>query len=484
MWYYGLLIIPIILVIVIIRTLTFKPKDFPEMKKWHEIDEKHAVESLSKMIQFKTVSYRDSDKEDSDEFIKFRAFIQSRYPKIMEVATYEEIERGMLFKIPGTSSEKPVVLMSHYDVVPVQEGWQDDGFSGKISETHVYGRGTLDTKSTLSAVMESVEYVLTKGKVFKQDLYLAFSGDEEINGPSANAIAHTLNNRGIIPYLVLDEGGAIVSNMFPGVKEKAAVIGIAEKGYYNLKLTVFSRGGHASTPPKETPVTILAKAVTQINRSRRFHLKMTPPVKSLFNALAPHSHSFGIKMLFANTWLFMPVIKLIAKLSGGEFLATFKTTLAFTTASGSDAINVLPNEASIGMNIRIRPGEKIQDVEMKITKIIKSSPVLRKASIQLNIMDASGPTAISKTDEAYQLVKRAISVTWPDIVVAPYLMVATTDSRHYHLPYQMFCEHVYKFSPMDVSKADLAKIHGFDEDITIKNVVSGIQFYINLLESL
>lgn len=477
-WLYGLLIIPIILIIVIFRTLTFKPKDFPEMKKWHEFDEKHAIESLQKMIQFKTVSYRDSSKEDEEEFNKFRLFIQSRYPKIMEVATYEEIERGMLFKIPGTSSEQPVVLMSHYDVVPVQEGWQDDAFSGKLTDTHVYGRGTLDTKSSLNAVMESVEYVLTKGKTFKNDLYLAFSGDEEINGPSANAIAYTLNDRGVKPYLVLDEGGAIVSNMFPGVKEKAAVVGIAEKGFFNLKLTAFSKGGHASTPPKDTPITKLAKVVGRLNRTKRFPLKMTPPVKSLFLALAPHSSSFGIKMLFANLWLFMPIIKLIAKLSGGEFLAMFKTTLAFTIAEGSDAINVLPNEASVGVNIRLSPAEDTSKMSEKLVKIIKSK------SIQLNIMDYSPPTTISKTDEAYQLVKRAINVTWPDVVVAPYLMVATTDSRNYHLPHQLFCEHVYKFSPMDVSKADLGKIHGLDEDISIHNVVSGIQFYINLLESL
>jgi len=473
-WLLLLLIIPIILIIVIYRTLRFKPKDFPEMKKWHEIDEKHAVESLSKMIQIKTVSYRDRTKENNDEFIKFRQFIKDRYPLIMGKASYEEIERGMLFKIEGISSEQPVVLMSHYDVVPVQQGWIDDGFSGKVSDTHVYGRGTLDTKSTLNAIMESLEWVLSQGKVFKNDLYLAFSGDEEINGPSAPGIVSVLKERGITPYMVLDEGGAIVSKMFPGVKEKAAVVGIAEKGYLNVILKAQSKGGHASTPPKDTPVTTLAKAVGKLNRTKRFRLKMTPPVKSLFQALAPHSHSFGIKMLFANLWLFVPLIKLIAKLSGGEFLAMFKTTQAFTLAEGSDAINVLPNEASIGINIRIRPGETSEVVIKKMEKIIKNP------DIKIETIDISEPTTTSHLDDAFHVVKRAINMTWPEVVVAPYLMVATTDSRHYHA----ICERVYKFSPMDVSKADLAKIHGFDEDISIKNVVSGIQFYINLLESL
>ena len=149
-WLYALLIIPILLVIILFRTLKFKAKDYPEMKKWHDIDEKRAVESLSKMIQHKTVSNLDQSKEDPEQFIKFRDFIQARYPKIMNASSYEVVERGMLFKIKGESDEYPVVLMSHYDVVPVQDGWKGDAFSGEISDTHVYGRGTLDTKSTLN----------------------------------------------------------------------------------------------------------------------------------------------------------------------------------------------------------------------------------------------------------------------------------------------------------------------------------------------
>lgn len=471
-WPYVLAFILIILVIVLFRTIRFKAKDYPEMKKSHEIDEKRIVESLSKMIQFKTVSNIDKSKEDPKTFISFRDFIKSRYPHIMEVATYEVIERGMLFKIPGESSTYPVVLMSHYDVVPVQEGWKDDAFSGTISGTHVYGRGTLDTKSTLNAVMESVEYLLTKGKTFKNDLYLAFSGDEEIFGLSAPCIVKTLKERGIHPYLVLDEGGAIVSKMFPGVKEKAAVVGIAEKGFMNVKLTAYSKGGHASTPPKHTPLTDLAKAIKKLNNHPSFKLKMTHPVKQLFKTLAPHSSSFGIKMLFANLWLFMPLVKLIAKMSGGEFLSMFKTTQAFTLAEGSQAINVLPTEATIGVNYRLRPGESSTVVLKRVERIIKNR------NIKVEAIAISEATPVSMVDDAFALVKRAINQTWPEVIVAPYLMVATTDSRHYH----EICEHVYKFSPMDVSKADLAKIHGYDEDISIDNVIHGVNFYINLLE--
>ncbi|MFA5526773.1 MAG: M20/M25/M40 family metallo-hydrolase [Acholeplasmataceae bacterium] len=473
-WLYSLLIIPVLIIIIVYRTIRFRPIDYPEMKKWHDFDHDHAVESLSKMIQFATVSNVDSNKENQEIFADFRNFIQKRYPNIMGVATYEEIKRGMLFKIPGESDEYPVVLMSHYDVVPAQEGWLDHPFSGKITDTHIYGRGTLDTKSTLNAVMESVEYVLGRGKVFKHDLYLAFSGDEEIYGPSAPEIVKTLKDRGVVPYMVLDEGGAIISKMFPGVKDKVAVVGIAEKGYMNVKLTATSRGGHASTPPKQTPITELSKAIKRLNYHPSFRLRLTKPVKELFETVAPHSSSFAVRMLFSNLWLFMPLVKMIAKKSSGEFLAMFKTTLAFTLAEGSQAVNVLPSEATIGINIRLRSGETSDVVLRKMKKIIKNP------NINVEATDVSEATPISKVDDAFDRIRKAVNATWSDVIVSPYLMVATTDSRHYH----EICDHVYKFSPMDVSKADLDKIHGYDEDISIDNVIHGINFYINILEQL
>ncbi|MCF7930784.1 MAG: M20/M25/M40 family metallo-hydrolase, partial [Acholeplasmataceae bacterium] len=284
MEWYALLIIPVVIIIlVIVRTINFKPVDIPEMRKRHEIDEKRVVDSLSKMLQFKTVSNVDSSLVNHAEFEAFRAFLKLRYPLINEQAQYSEHEAGVLFHLKGESSENPTVLMSHYDVVPVMEGWQEDPFSGRINSETVYGRGALDTKSSLNAVMESVEYALSQGKKFRNDLYLAFSGDEEVFGPSAPAIVNYFKSHDIKPYVVLDEGGAIVSKMFPGVKKKVAVIGIAEKGFMNVKLTALSKGGHASTPPKHTPITDLSKAVLKLNNHPSFKLKLTAPVKALFD---------------------------------------------------------------------------------------------------------------------------------------------------------------------------------------------------------
>ena len=473
--YYLLLIIPVVLIgIVIYRALSFKPSGLPEMKKRYEIDENRVVESLSKMLQHKTISVPDKDQKNDPEFKRFKSFLKERYIKIFEIGEATDFGVGLLIRIPGETKENPIVFMSHYDVVPINGVWDEDPFSGRINEKTVYGRGALDTKSSLNAVMESVEFALNQGKVFKHDLYLAFGGDEETYGKSAKAMVNYFKNEGIKPYMVLDEGGAIVSNMFPGVSKKTAVVGIAEKGFLNVTLVAKSKGGHASTPPKDTPITVLSKAVKKLNNHPSFKLKLTPPVKELFTHLAPHSSSFGIRLLFSNLWLFLPIVKLIAKLSGGEFLSLFKTTQAFTLASGSEAINVLPAEASFGINYRLRPGETSEIVIKRIKKIIKN-PL-----IEVEAHDVSEATSISKVDDAYQVIEKAIKKTWENVIPSPYLMIATSDSRHYH----EICEHVYKFSPMDVSKADLAKIHGINEDITIENVINGVNFYLNIIDQL
>lgn len=473
-WLHLLWIPLFILIVIIYKTIRFQPINHPTMRKKHEIDEKHAILSLSEMIQLKTVSSDNPDLIDPVEFRKFKDYLVSRFPQVSKHSSVQEISTGILFKITGKSDLEPTVFMAHFDVVPASGTWNEDPFSGRISTTTVYGRGALDTKSSLNAIMEAIEHALHHGKVFKNDLYLAFSGDEETLGHGAPAIMNELRKMGVKPALVLDEGGAIVSKMFPGVQSKAAVVGIAEKGFLNIRLIAKSSGGHASTPPKDTPVTLLSKAVVKLNRSKIFKLKMTTPVRELFKALAPHSTSLPIKVLFANLWLFLPVVKLIAKLSGGEFLSMFKTTQAFTLASGSEAINVLPAVATIGINYRLRPDETSDQVIKNIRKVINND------LIEIEVLSKSEATKSSLIDESFDLIEKAIHQTWPDVLVAPYLMVATTDSRHYH----EISDHVYKFSPMDVSKLDLKKIHGVDEDISIENIVNGVNFYLNLIEYL
>lgn len=474
-WLYILLGLFVILILVlIINTLIHQSSLVDEPIKDINIDEKKVLERFIKKITYPTISYPDPKHMNQQAFRDFKDHLKNDYPLINKACSYQEIGTGVLFHLKGKAHDKPVVLMSHFDVVPVSKNWTKEPFSGETDETYVYGRGTLDTKLTINAVMESVEYLLSINHTFKQDLYIAFSGEEEIGGPTPKMMIEYFKKLGIKPYLVLDEGGAIVSNMFPGVKEKVAAIGIAEKGFMNVELKAVSKGGHASTPLKDTPVTLLSEAVYKLNRSKQFKMRMTYPVKAMFHHITPYSRNFFIRMIFSNMWLFKPLVNLVAKLSGGQLKAMFKTTLAFTVAEGSKAYNVLPNEAKIGINIRLRPDEDSQLILERIKKIIGTD------DITVTPLLVSEPSPISFMDEGYEKVEDAIKSTWQQTIVSPYLMVATTDSRHYH----EICDRVYKFSPMDVSKEDLARMHADDERMSKENVSNSVKFYIRLIQNL
>lgn len=473
-WIILLIIILLLTLIVIIRAVRFKPEPQTEPQKSKDKpDTKRITESMSKMLQFKTISSINKDEVDLKAFSDFIKYIKTRYPKVIKASKISEHgPSGILFKIKGKSSASPVVLMSHYDVVPADGVWENPPFSGKVTKGRIWGRGALDNKHTLCGIMEACEYLLENKHEFENDLYLAFSGDEEIIGGSAEAIVDHLSKEKITPAIVIDEGGAVVENVFPGVKKRCAVVGIAEKGYLSLELSTKSKGGHASAPPDDTPVTILSEAVCRVNKSGVFKLKLTESVKFLFNTVARHSESFTIKVIFANLWLFLPVVKIIAKKTGGEFLAMFKTTAAFTMMSGSRQINVLPPEAKVGINLRILTGESVETAVSAIEKKI-SDP-----RVETKVLYGHNPSTVSKVDEGFDRVKDAILTIWGDAVVAPYLMAACTDSRSYH----KICSNVYRFSPVHMTKDELGTIHGNNESISIENITDCVKFYISFLK--
>ncbi len=477
MWilYSVLGILLVLIVVLVVRTSKFVPLEgYQKGDDLPSVDEKRLIESLQAMIRFKTVSYREKEKVDRAEFQGFRDYLKTRYPKIFEIAKYREIgESGMLFHLKGKSSEKPVVLMSHYDVVPPNGTWKHGAFSGDIIDEKVYGRGTLDTKATLCCVMESVEKLLSEKFTFHSDFYLAFSGDEEIRGPSADAIVQVLKEEGVRPYLVLDEGGAVVQDIFPGVKKESAVVGLAEKGGLNLKITAKAQGGHASTPANDMPVSDLGRAIHDLHKGQLFKMKKTEATSRMFDQVARYSDSFMIRMIFANLWLFFPLVKMLAKKQGGQLASLLRTTQAFTVMEASDAYNVLPSEASIGINYRLLTGETVEATLAKIKKRIG------QYDFDYEVIYGAGPTEISKVDGSYELVKKTIHEIFGDVAVVPYLMMAGTDSRYYHA----ISEHVYRFSPMHMSKEELATIHSTEEAIRIEELVKCHQFYVQLIKN-
>lgn len=468
-------LILLFLAILLIRAAAFipRPKEASEITQV-KADGERAIKNLADMIRVKSVSYRDLSLEDPAEFEKFKKLLRERYPAVNKAAEMSLIGRtGVLYHIKGKSGEKPSVFMAHYDVVPVLESaWAKPAFEGIIEDGYLWGRGTLDTKTTLLGVMESAETLLISGFVPENDIYLAFAGDEETAGESAPMIVDELERRGVVPALVLDEGGAVVEGVFPGVKRGCALIGIGEKGMLDVELQLKSSGGHASAPPPHTLVGKLSKACLEIE-NHPFDFQLTKPAAEMFDTLGRYS-SFIYKVIFANLWCFKPLLNLMCKKQGGELNALMRTTCAFTRMEGSSAFNVLPPAAKMGANLRLLGRDSVESALGALRKKI-SNPEIELVKVQGN-----DPSRISSTSsEGYQKLVRAVSATWTEAIVSPYLMVACSDSRYYC----RISENVYRFSAMALSKEERAAIHGHNERIPLDKIVTTVEFYLRLMGS-
>lgn len=472
---YGFLLALVILIaVIIIRTLNFKPKAQPLVSN-EEIDfnKDKAVESLRELVRCKTVSYRDSSLEDNTEFEKLISLLPKLYPNVFKTCSFDILEdRALLFKWKGKNNGEPAVLMAHYDVVPVNEElWEKPPFEAIIEDGVIWGRGTLDTKVTFNGVLFSAETLIADGFVPENDIYFAFSGGEEINGKGASNIVDYLEQNGIVPAMVVDEGGGVVENVFPGVSEPCALIGIAEKGMLNVEYTCKSGGGHASAPKPHTPVGILSKACCDMENNP-FKAHLTKPVAEMFDTLGRHSN-FLYRMIFANLWAFKGILDMICKKSGGELNALMRTTVAFTQMSGSQAANVIPPKATMLSNLRLNPMDTM-DTALEYIKKTVNNP-----DIEITAVDGMNPSRISRTDcEGWEKVASAVASTWKGSIVSPYLMVQCSDSRHYG----RISDKVYRFSAMDLTSEERATIHGNNERIRVNALHRTVEFYIRLIK--
>ncbi|HPF88410.1 MAG TPA: M20/M25/M40 family metallo-hydrolase [Candidatus Limiplasma sp.] len=464
----------LLILVLVIRALLFRPREKQvAYAAATAINETRAVETFRQMIRCRTISYDDPALKDEAEFEKFRVLLDERYPQIAANCEKHCIEpAGIVYHWKGNSARHPWVLMAHYDVVPVEEDqWTENPFDAVIKDGAVWGRGTVDTKCTLLGVMEAVETLLEQGFTPQNDIYLCFGGDEELEGKSAQAIVKWFDQQGISPN-VLDEGGAIVNHVFPGVSTPAAVIGTGEKGHTNFAFTLRGAGGHASSPAPHTPVGRMAKAICKIE-NHPFKAEMVPPVADLFNTLGRYA-GFGMRLIFANLWCFKPLLFVLGKRMGGEFNALMRTTCAFTKMEGGTAWNVIPPTVFAGADVRLL-NQTPEQAAQEFQKIIAND------QIQIDIVTPTPPSPYSLTEgAAWDTLKEAVRQTWPGVIVTPYLMMAASDSRHY----ARISDRVYRFCPMEMPSEIRKTIHGHNERIPMETLLKIIAFYLCFIQKI
>ncbi|MFN8671359.1 MAG: M20 family peptidase [Candidatus Sericytochromatia bacterium] len=434
-----------------------------------------SVENLSNSIKFQTISYGEKNLNSESEFIKFENFLENTYPLVHKNLKKIKINNSLLYTWQGRNNNlKPIIFLAHLDVVPVEnealKNWTEPPFSGKIKDGFVWGRGTLDDKISVISILEASEKLLTKNFIPERTIYFAFGHDEEIGGENgAKQIASFLDKNKIKAEYILDEGLTITEGIIPKLDKNAALIGVTEKGYASVELSVEVNGGHSSMPDKENSITIISNAIKKINENQ-MKAKIIPTVKTFFETIGKDM-PFMEKIIFSNLWLFEPlVINIFQDSSTGN--ATLRTTTAITIFKSGIKDNVIPTSASAVVNFRILPTESSENIITHLKKVINDERVKIKF-----LSEVSEPAPISDiTSFGYKVIEKSINKVFKNTIVSPSMVLAGTDSKHY----LKISDNIYRFLPIKVKKDDLSRIHGTNERISIDNYFEIIDFYYNL----
>ncbi|MCI2050109.1 MAG: M20/M25/M40 family metallo-hydrolase [Lachnospiraceae bacterium] len=480
-------LILLFLAVLLIRAALFKPAAKEKTNfEAVSVNSEKAVANLQELVRCKTVSYHDHTLEDEAEFQKLLGLLPKLYPNVWKTCAFRRFpDRGIMFTWKGTNEAtggkgageseqaEAAVLMAHYDVVPVDAAnWQEPPFDAVIRDGVMWGRGTLDTKVTFNGILTAADELIAAGFRPKQDIYMAFSGQEEIDGPGATHAVDYFRENKIKLSMVVDEGGAVVRGVFPGISGPCAMVGIAEKGLLDLSYKVRSEGGHASAPKPHSSFGVLARALQRVE-AHPMKMILSEPVRKMFDTLGSES-TFGCRILFANLWAFGWILDLATRKKGGTFNALLRTTVAFTQMQGSPVPNVIPTEASLLSNIRIAPTDSIEHVKQELEKRIADDRVKLEVSGDYS-MD---PSPVSRTDcDGWKRVVNAVQGTWKGSLVTPYLMVQCSDSRHY----RDISDRVYRFSAMDLTAEEMELIHGNNERIRLDVVARSTEFFYRLI---
>ena len=424
--------------------------------------------NLSGAVQFRTISFSEDAEPDSAAFYGFHRYLERTFPMTHQNLSLEKVNQySLLYTWEGSDpSQKPIILMSHQDVVPVDQptldDWEAGPFEGKITDTHIIGRGTMDDKGSLMAVLESVEMLLKEGYKPTRTIYLAFGHDEEVGGPRGAAqIAAILKEKGVRAAMTLDEGGFIAEDLVPGIESPVAMVNLAEKGFASFRLIVETRGGHSSRPPKDNTIGMLARAIVELE-GNQLPYKLVKPINYQFEYMGAELPFFK-KLAFANPWLFKkPILEALNAL----------TTTAPTIIDGGVKNNVIPTVAEATINFRILPGETIESVQAHIENTVGDKIRVEPVGFLTN------PSPVSGIDsEAFKSLEKTIRSVFPKAIVVPGLVGGGTDARYFY----EISDEVYRFYPIRIGPDSQTRFHGIDEKISKENYLEIIEFTYQLI---
>jgi carboxypeptidase PM20D1 len=443
------------------------------------VDRQGAAARLSEAIRFRTISNFLNPEQDAEALRGLRAHIEKSFPAFHAAAGREVVGgHSLLYTWQGSDPKAaPIALLAHQDVVPVAPGtekdWQQSPYDGVIADGFIWGRGSWDDKGNLYSMLEAAEQMAKAGFRPKRTVYFAFGHDEEVGGVrGAKIIATTLASRGIKLDFVLDEGLLITDGMIKGLDKPAALIGVAEKGYATLVLTAHATPGHSSMPPRDTAIGMMSAALARLE-DHRLPMQIRGTVSEMFDTIAPEMNGFN-RVVLSNLWLFKPLL-LREFENSGPSEATVRTTTALTIFNAGDKDNVLPGNAAATVNFRLIPG----DTQASVTEHVRSTVGNNRISVDPNPGNTDPPPVTGTAGPSYQMLNRTIREIFPDVVVAPGLMVAATDSRHY----AGITDNIFRFSPVRANSDDLKRFHGTNERLSVEGYADMIRFYRRLIEN-
>ena len=463
----GLLVV--LLAVAAIKAVKIKAKpntSTPAINPTKQEADDYAVK-LSKMIQVPTISLRGNT--DLSQFYKLHEVMKENFPNVFAKMECTELEGNLVLRLPGKDPKRNgLLLMGHQDVVTADEPtWEKDPFSGGISGGNIHGRGAMDCKSTIFSEFQALEELIKEGFEPPCDVYLATAVDEEISGGGAPMIIEHLKSKGVHLDVAMDEGGAILKNQLPTMDGWCAAIGILEKGYIDIKIKAKGKGGHSSTPPKNTPLARLSKFVTDIENDQPFKAEISTPVYAMLDQAAPFL-GFPLRMVLGNMWLFKGLLTKALPVISPMCNAFVKTTFACTMAGGSQTPNVVPTEAYVVCNLRPSPH---QNAEASLAVLQKYAD---KYDLELEVIHArSASNCVDFNGEEFGYLKKCLNECYPDAGVIPYLMTGGTDCRHY----EAIADNCLRFCPIKMSNEQLAAMHAANESIGVDEVAHCVKFY-------